>query len=748
MKNGIWVSPDQFVQFAEKNDRMTDHIVTRDRSPDFTALGNYLPNPDPILRAKGKSVAIYRDLRGHPAVGGAIRRRKSAVTALEWGLDRGKATARTESNIQTILDDMDITQLIKDILEAPLYGYQPIEILWSKGQRWTAPEQLIAKPPEWFVFGTEGDLRFRSRKSMIEGEELSERKFLLPRNEATYQNPWGVADLAMVFWPATFMKGGLRFWVQFAEKYGTPWLVGKVPRNTQRNVKMDLADDLEAMIQDAIAVIPDDSSVDIIEAAAKTGAAEAYERLLMYCRSEINIALLGQNQTTESNSTNASATAGLEVADDLRDGDASLVESTVDQLIEWIMYANGMSGPAPKFTMYEQEEIDDRQAKRDEILSRTGVTFSKSYFMRSYDLEEDDIEDAAEPDPQQPAAPVPDVQFAESDPGDDISKRITDLTDQLQRDGEEPLKEWIDRVRRMSDQADSLTDLHNRLLNAYSELPDISMLSALQVAFTVAQARGVEDVAKEAGQGMVMFAEPGNPFYEQLAALQIRLRNLVPTERWSDMQRAGHDRSFVVAGAMKADLLNDLAGAVMTAIETGGSIDEFRRDFDQIVEKHGWAYTGEKNWRTRTIYATNMKSTYHAGRLAQLNDPELLKVAPLRMYRHGGSAEPRLEHLKWDKLTLPADHPWWQTHYTPNGWGCSCYVIAVSEATAKRMGGRFEDPVPDADGDIDEGWDYAPGASVTQELQQIASKKQINLAQTLAAAFKLALVREFGERFL
>ena len=54
MNNGIWVSPNQFVQFAEKNDRLTDHIVTRDRSPDFSALGSYLPNPDPILRAKGK----------------------------------------------------------------------------------------------------------------------------------------------------------------------------------------------------------------------------------------------------------------------------------------------------------------------------------------------------------------------------------------------------------------------------------------------------------------------------------------------------------------------------------------------------------------------------------------------------------------------------------------------------------------------------------------------------------------------
>lgn len=739
---------------SKKN--LTDHIVTHDRSPDFTALGNYLPNPDAILKAKGKDVSIYRDLRGHAAVGGAIRRRKAAVTSLEWGLERGNASARVEANIKAILDDIDMDRARKDILEAPLYGYQPIEVLWSKGQRFTVPGELIAKPPEWFLFNTDNELRFRTRDSMMSGIELPDHKILLPRNEPTYQNPWGIAEMSMVFWPAVFMKGGLRFWVQFAEKYGTPWLVGKVPRNTQSKEKADLADDLEGMIQDAIAVIPDDSSVDIIEAAAKAGAAEAYEKLLMYCRSEINIALLGQNQTTESNSTNASAKSGLEVADDLRDGDAGLVNSTMNTLIDWIMYANGMSGPAPKYNQWEQEEVDDKQAKRDEILSRTGVKFSKQYFKRSYDLDDGDFDDTPEPNSavptisNDPASEDNAVQFAELEDGepDAIANRLQELTEQLDTAAVEPMDAWLNKVRAIGDNASDLEALRATLLNSYNSLDDFDMTVVLETAFTVAQAHGAEDVANEVGMKMLAFAEPAAVFNEQLAALQIRLRNLVPTQRWDDMMRAAHDRAFMVAGAMKADLLNDLAGAVTRSIENGGTIESFRRDFDDIIERTGWNYKGEKNWRTRTIYTTNMKSTYHAGRLAQLNDPELLSVAPFRMYRHGGSAEPRPEHLKWDKIVRRADDPWWNTHYTPNGWGCSCYVIAVSEATAKRMGGIFEAPAPDELGDIDDGWDYAPGASVDDEIRDIASKKAIALNDVLAAAFKAALVRELGERFL
>ncbi len=224
------------------------------------------------------------------------------------------------------------------------------------------------------------------------------------------------------------------------------------------------------------------------------------------------------------------------------------------------------------------------------------------------------------------------------------------------------------------------------------------------------------------------------PFNEQLAAIKKRTGKLIPTRRWDDIMHNAHDRGFAVAGAMKADLLADFAKSVEKMVADGKSLDHFRKDFDKIVARHGWSYTGQRNWRTRVIYGTNMRTSYATGRLAQLRDPDLKAAAPYWMYHHGGSDDPRPQHLAWDKLVLPADDPWWQEHYPPNGWGCNCYITAVSRESAERLGGRIEETPPaDAPGSIDKGWDYMPGADVADELREQLVSKVVRLPPELAS---------------
>ena len=227
----------------------------------------------------------------------------------------------------------------------------------------------------------------------------------------------------------------------------------------------------------------------------------------------------------------------------------------------------------------------------------------------------------------------------------------------------------------------------------------------------------------------------GRPFTEQVAFFRNKMGNRVPTQAWDDLTGAEHDRAFMVAGAVKADLLSDLAAAVDKAITEGHGIEDFRRDFRDIVKRHGWTgWTGEGStrgeaWRVGVIYRTNSYTSYAAGRYAQLQAGNF----EFWVYRHGGALEPREEHLGWDGTPLPPDHPFWRTHYPPSDWGCSCYVVgARSERGIRRVGGTpgkalpkgwdNRDPKTGAPVGIGKGWDYAPGASVSETVQAMARK--------------------------
>jgi len=241
----------------------------------------------------------------------------------------------------------------------------------------------------------------------------------------------------------------------------------------------------------------------------------------------------------------------------------------------------------------------------------------------------------------------------------------------------------------------------------------------------------------------------GNPFAEQLDFFRRKLA--LPSERYDDVMKAAHDRAFIVAGAANADLVNDFHQAITKAIEQGTGLQEFRKDFNAIVLKHGWTgWTGEGSaagqaWRTRVIYQTNMSTSYAAGRWQQLMDPALLSIRPYWRYVHAdGVMHPRPLHLAWNGLVLRYDHPFWQTHYCPNGWGCHCRVTSADadEYAEAQAAGRAAppdgwqdiDPKTGAPVGIDKGFDYAPGANAAQPLQALIDAKLINLDAPVGAA--------------
>jgi hypothetical protein len=216
------------------------------------------------------------------------------------------------------------------------------------------------------------------------------------------------------------------------------------------------------------------------------------------------------------------------------------------------------------------------------------------------------------------------------------------------------------------------------------------------------------------------------PFQEAIDFLRQKVN--VPSAKWADILEGAHARAFTVAGATKDGMLVDFRAAIDKALAQGTTLEEFRKDFDQIVARYGWDYNGTRGWRTRVIYSTNLTTAYAAGRYQQMTDPDVLRYQPYWRYRHAdGVLHPRPQHLAWDGTVLDADDAWWKTHYPPNGWGCHCYVEPLSRRELADSGKRGPDQAPpvemerktlstsagpltiDVPKGIDPGWGYNVG---------------------------------------
>ena len=402
VNKGIWISDRDFRSFSEKPaPSLSGEIATRKRAGDVYGFGMYLPNPDEVLKNNGLDISAYRKLLYDPHLGSCIINRKAGVKSLNWSIDRAKAPGRVAKFIEDVFEGLrlKIDGIIGEILDAPLFGYQALEIMWEERDGFFWPVNLVGKPQEWFCFDPENRLQFRALGTLV-GELTDSMKFILATHEATYVNPYGFPLLSRCFWPVAFKKGGWKFWMEFTEKYGGAFAIGKHPRGAQLEEINALADMLVAMVNSAIAVIPDDGSVEIKEASGKQSSADGYERLIKTCDTDISKALIGQTLTTEVGKTGsyAASQTHMEVRGDIVDEDKRLACQIFNALIRTTVNVNfDLTGktPAPLFTMWADEDVDIKLSERDRNLASTGqMRFKKIYFMRAYDFKEDEIEEA------------------------------------------------------------------------------------------------------------------------------------------------------------------------------------------------------------------------------------------------------------------------------------------------------------------------------------------------------------------
>lgn len=468
--------------------------ATTKNAEGFFSIIDRLPNPDIILRKAGKNISVLRSLINHYQVGGCIEQRKAGTKSCKWTLNENNCNKEHYKIYKSVLDNIDIHTLISNILDTPLYGYVPIEIIWEKIGNYILPIKCVAKPQEWFYFNSDGQFFFKDRTQGGKKEiDLDNSyKFLLPRNNPDFLNPYGQAILSRCFWNVAFINGGMEFWVKFSEKYGMPYMFGKYDRSMTDKEKNDLLSALVNMVQDAVGVIPSDGSVEVINTGSSTNT-EIYEKLVTKCEQNIAKSIVGQTLTTDigSSGSYAASQTHANVRADIIDSDKLLVENTINQLIKYINAINFNDDVVPTFNFLGAEDLALDKAERDNKVAALGVKFSADYIQRTYGYQEGDIE-IVEKQNYSPMnfSDAEDVKEPDNMPNSD------DLNaDLLEKQVEPELKKIIDFFAQTRDAEETL----EKLGDLYEELDFAKLEEMLAKVIFAAELMGRLDTQKELG---------------------------------------------------------------------------------------------------------------------------------------------------------------------------------------------------------------------------------------------------------
>lgn len=349
-------------------------IASVESDPWWRGLWRRLPNPDTVLRRLGRDQQMFDQILYDAHVMGEMRSIRAGLLDFEWRIvpgDESRAARKSADLAREIMARApaplgEWSDTLWTMAGSVWRGYAVHEVVWRKDGATVVPDRILDRPNRRIVFRPSGEARLLTQASQWEGEEIPDRTLLITRHMASYDNPYGVAVLSSCFWPYIFKHSGYRYLTTFCERFGLPWVVGKVPAGLYEQRADDVETRLLKMVRNAIAVVSDDTEVTTLQHQQAGAANLPQERLIASCNREISKALTSQTLASEHVGDGSRAAAethrGREQAVNM--SDRALISSTLNRLFRWVTDIN--AGPvvaSPRHEFYEESAAQTEWAE-------------------------------------------------------------------------------------------------------------------------------------------------------------------------------------------------------------------------------------------------------------------------------------------------------------------------------------------------------------------------------------------------
>jgi phage gp29-like protein len=457
-------------------------------------------NPDQVLFNRGGGdMAIYEELLRDDQVRSCWQQRRQALTSKETLVEPGGSRAidkvasqAFEENLQRLEWDRITDRMMYGIF----YGYGVGEVLWQSDGRFWSIANIQARRAKRFAFGPQGQLYLLTLANP-QGELMPDRKFWTFNAGADNDdNPYGVGLANALYWPVFFKRNDIKYWLIFLEKFGMPTSAGRMPpamfEDPAQRDKVKAA--LKAIQADSVVVIPDNVSIELIEA-ARGGTAD-YATLHEQMNGAISKIILSQTMTTDDGSSRSQASVHKDVRDEIIKGDADVLCGSFNrQVVRWWTAFNFPGAKPPRVWRKTQEDEDlNTIAERDNKIYALGFEPTEDYIRDTYG--EGWIKRQINPFVlNQPPAPQ---EFAEAAKmGDERAQNrldqqsLIDGAERLARNYQEILGPRIESLLAYLEDTQDLVTFREHLNELLQEPPPAPAVEQIQRAATVSRLMGM-----------------------------------------------------------------------------------------------------------------------------------------------------------------------------------------------------------------------------------------------------------------
>lgn len=183
---------------------------------------------------------------------------------------------------------------------------------------------------------------------------------------------------------------------------------------------------------------------------------------------------------------------------------------------------------------------------------------------------------------------------------------------------------------------------------------------------------------------------PTKPEQYREAVRYFKTKTPMKKSAFEELEAQAKSRAFTVAGVAQMDVVEEVMRKVERAILKGETFEVFRKKVLPALKK---AWGAEIPGRIETIFRTNLQTAYSAGRMEQLNSPEVRKV--MTYWRMDVILDTRTTEEICRPIAgtlLPAGHPWFLKRTPPLHFRCRSVIRALRKRDVRGEGGVTKRP--------------------------------------------------------